>query len=282
MKYCRLLMYDLRSGFRANYKKILTFALVIVFFCAEFYGKKRIAYINEPVIPQGTVMDCIYYLHAGIREYIPDFRDAFRLPVRWLLLHLLVLYGTLYYPFRDLQVLGGNLLQRGGKRSTWWISKCTWVILYTIGSYLLLCGIALIVAFLMGERLEWGITKEFTLTVSGGVNYPEFMQEDFLWILLFMPLMVMIAMNLLQLCLALFLRPVYSFLFCALLLLASSYKLSPFLIGNYAMMLRDKSMLDWGVEASQGVWLAGAIILFSVIAGLIRFSKWDILHQEQS
>ena len=96
-----------------------------------------------------------------------------------------------------------------------------------------------------------------------------------------LPPLVMAALNLLQMTFSLFIKPFYSFIVTTSILLVSSYYLSPFLIGNYAMPLRSDRLLGDGVNLTVGIWFAVAVIVLSVVVGEIVFQRRDILKGEQ-
>lgn len=95
-----------------------------------------------------------------------------------------------------------------------------------------------------------------------------------------LPPLVMIAINLFQMALSLFIKPFYSFIVTVAVLLTSSYYLSPFFIGNYVMPLRSDQMVANGVSLTAGIIFSLIIIIVSVVTGGIAFQKRDILKRE--
>ncbi len=84
----------------------------------------------------------------------------------------------------------------------------------------------------------------------------------------------------LQMTVSLFIKPIFSFFAVSVLLLASAYLLSPFLVGNYAMAFRYDWMLKVGVSIGVGERIAITLLLLAVLSGLVRFRLYDILESE--
>ena len=97
--------------------------------------------------------------------------------------------------------------------------------------------------------------------------------------ILVLPPLVMIAVNLMQMTLSLFVRPIYSYIITGVLLLASTYYQSPFLIGNYAMPIRSSRMVENGVNPIYGVLFSVGIAIISYLVGLLYFKRYDILRK---
>ena len=70
------------------------------------------------------------------------------------------------------------------------------------------------------------------------------------------------------------------FMIMCLLMLASAYFQSVFLIGNYAMLIRHSWINVDGMDCSIGIPVTCVLIVFTVIAGFIRFKRFDIIQEE--
>lgn len=102
MKFFKLLKYDFKNGFQVGGLKLIIIILMTLAFCLDFYLRKNIVYMVDSVTPSGTWMDYLFSVFAGIKEYTPSITEEFIFPIKWLLIHLFILYSTLYYPYRDL------------------------------------------------------------------------------------------------------------------------------------------------------------------------------------
>ena len=94
------------------------------------------------------------------------------------------------------------------------------------------------------------------------------------------PIMLSVAVNMFQMMLTLFLKPMFSFLFSSALFLVSAYIMSPVMLGNYGMVLRMKWMNEQGVPQITGFLVCLLILGFSVLVGMVRFRRMDILNEE--
>ena len=98
--------------------------------------------------------------------------------------------------------------------------------------------------------------------------------------ILVLPLLVMAALNLFQMTLSLFIKPFYSYIVTAAILLISAYYVSPFCIGNYAMPLRSHMIMANGVGLNTGMLVSVIILVVAVIVGGLVFQRRDILKGE--
>ena len=97
---------------------------------------------------------------------------------------------------------------------------------------------------------------------------------------LLMPLVVA-AINLLQMTVSLFVKPLISFIITTAILLLSAYYTTPILIGNYSMPLRSDWMLVNGVNFTVGIVFSVVLILVCVMVGGVVFQRRDILKGEE-
>lgn len=280
--FFKLIRYDLKVGFSTTYKRYLTaaglFIIIYIFFLL------LVSSFNASIEPEGqikwTLGNMLLYAFGGMQEYIPQPGVAFQFPAFWMLSYLLLAYVTLYYPFNDLEEFGQNILIRCRGRRLWWLSKCVWNISSVLCFFLLAWIIFIIGCLLSGCSLSMELSPSMSaiLKLDNG-RYMQFPASLIPQTLLLPPL-VMISMNLFQMALSLFIKPFYSFMVTAVVLLTSSYYLSPFFIGNYAMPLRSDQMVANGVSLTAGIIFSLIIIVVSVVAGGIAFQKRDILKGE--
>ncbi|UJW58020.1 hypothetical protein HXZ66_11695 [Bacillus sp. A116_S68] len=280
MRFYKLLKYDVKNGFRLGLINLLVIALFVSAFCVDFYLRKSGAYMFDDSTPVGTFIDYLFYMFAGIKEYVPSRTDGFIFPVKWLLLHLFILYSTLYYPNRDLSSLGLNILLRTKGRMAWWLSKSLWNMSYVLACYLVIFLTVLVFCLIMQEPISLNITPMFVNDLLEADSPFDTFSAPLVYIILFFPLFISMALNLLQMTLVLFIKPLYSFGVMAVTLLASAYLLTPFLPGNYAMPIRSEHVVENGVQAGGGVMMVLILIATSFIAGCIYFRRYDILNDD--
>lgn len=280
MKFSKLLTYDLKNGFLLNIVNLLMTVIFVTAFCIDFYLHKSGAYMLDESIPSGTFMDYLFYMFAGIKEYTPSMTDEFLIPVKWLIIFLFILYSTLYYPYRDLSSLGLNILVRTQGRIAWWVSKCIWNICYVLVTYILIYLTVIVFCLVMQEPISLNITPMFINDLLGAESPYDTYSDRLVYMILLFPMFISIGLNLLQMTLVLFIKPLYSFGVIAVTLLSSAYLLSPYLPGNYAMPIRSHYVVENGVSFSGGLIMFLIIASVSFIVGSFYFRRYDILEEE--
>ena len=278
--FLKLLSYDIRAGIFGRLKSFIfpicvyVFAFIDYMLHTRFYVK-----MGKPPVFGRNLGDALLYIYGGMREYDPTVEIRFVFPALWMLLYLLLAYIVLYYPYRDLEENGQNILVRTGGRGLWWLSKCAWNVLHVSLYFLLGWGVTALGCVIAGVPLTMNITPNVNMLFDmfgTGMRHP----EELVLETLLLPLLVMAAACLAQMALSLFIKPIFSYMVMVAMLVASAYYLNPFLLGNYAMPIRSARMIEEGVRFGMGCAICAGIIGVSVAAGLIRFQKYDILSRE--
>ncbi len=275
--FFKLIRYDLKVGFSTTYKRYLMAAALFIVIFISFQLLLHPFHPAAHNIPEGNLGSLLLYAFGGMEEYIPSPGEPFRFPAFWMLLYLLLSYITLYYPFNDLEEFGQHLLIRSGGRKLWWLSKCIWNLSSVVCFFLLAWLIFAVGCLVTGTSLSLELSTKVTgMLQINPEKYAQFPASLTLQIFL-LPLLVMAALNLFQMTLSLFIKPFYSFIATAAVLITSAYYLSPFLIGNYAMPLRSDQLVGNGVGLAAGIFFAAILALLSVVAGGVAFQRRDIL-----
>lgn len=271
--------YDIRQGFRRNKYKLLIILLIAVSSCIELYLYKRM-YYSQTDVPQATYMDYLFFILRGRRPYDPETELRFIFPARWILIYLYLLYATLYYPYKDLlNSIGNHLLVLGRSRRWWWISKCIWNILFVMCYFAAIYAATFSFCIIMNE----GITGSITESLAVNLMEAEFVSDGSMLAIytVFVPVLTAIALSLLEMFLALFIKPFFGFCTAAVLLLVSSYFFSPWLIGNYAMPMRSVYALESGVTFQNGIFLNLAVIVCCILGGAKVFKNYDVISMTE-
>lgn len=278
--FFKLLRYDLKVGTFYHYKKLL--AVLVMFVCVymDCFIKFR-SYVPFDMMfsidnTLGNTLMCIF---AGVKEYDPQTDTQFIFPAVWMLLYLVLSYFTLYYPYNDLEESGQNILLRSGGRRLWWTSKCGWNICTVVLFFFIGWAVIATACLMQGVPLSMEISPNIHMILEAGTMQPLLYPTELTFEILVLPALVMIAVNLMQMTLSLFVRPVYSYMITVALLLASTYYQSPFLIGNYAMPIRSSRMIENGVNPLYGAFFAVGIAAVSFLVGLLYFKRYDILRK---
>jgi hypothetical protein len=92
------------------------------------------------------------------------------------------------------------------------------------------------------------------------------------------PILISVALNLLQMTISLFIKPIFSFLLMSVILISSSYLMSNSMLGNYGMIFRSNIVLKNGLNFEPGIYISLIIIVLSIIIGMFKFKKYDIIN----
>lgn len=201
-------------------------------------------------------------------------------PVFWLLIMAGANLMSLDYFFADLSREGQQILLRCKSRRSWYLSKCVWNLL---SSSLYFCtGMVTAAVFTLISRGSFSLnnTPELLskLFMAGSILPTGGMAALLTTVLA--PWATICALNMAQMAMVLYIKPVYSFLGCMVVLLAAAYVPSAWCLGNGAMMLRSAELMAvglpvWKIWAVIGVWMAGSFLI-----GMIRIRKMDLLTVE--
>lgn len=280
MRFINDLIFDFRQGILRSRTLLLVPALIAAVTFFDFYVKAR-RYLEDGMIQNAAGYgDYWFYLYGGMCEYIPFPENPFQFPVVWILVLLILPFILLNYPFQDLYGVGQQVLVRSGRRSLWWLSKCCWNFCGTVLYHLTIQAIGLVLSLASGMEISNRIHMDFINLVFNIRNQEVWNPSSLPISVLMLPVLISAAINMLQMTVSLFIRPIFSFFAAAVLLLSSAYLLSPFVIGNYAMAFRYDWMLKAGVSIGTGKRIAAVLLFQAALLGLVRFRLYDILEKE--
>lgn len=270
----------MKNGFRGKYVHFLAIIVMVIISCSELYIRSGQRYSAMKSVPVNTYFDYLCYLLGGIKEYIVSPTEAFVVPIKWLLLQVVLLYGTLYYPYRDLHSVGVSVLPRSGSRTQWWISKCIWMTVCQICSYLVIFITVGVFCLVPGSVFSWQVTPSLVNDFFKIKMESETISKQFSVMMLFLPMLVTISLNMLQMLLMLFIKPIFSFGISTIIMTSSAYLFSLFLIGNYAMPVRSVYIVKRGYTIEEGICACMALAVLAFAGGIRKFKKYDVLSQE--
>lgn len=280
MKFIRYLNFDLGQGILRNKALLVVPSLISIVSFFDFAGKAHSFLLDGVITEPVSYGDYWFYLYGGMHKYTPEPGNAFRFPIVWIVVFLVIPFILLNYPFKDMYGVGQQILVRSGKRTVWWLSKCCWNFLGTLLYHLIIQGVGIVLFYMLKMDASNRIHMEF-IDIVFLVGHQEVHDPSVIPFFVFvLPVIVSVAINMLQMTLSLFMKPTAGFFVIAVLLLASSYLLSPLLLGNYAMAFRYDWMLVQGVSMGVGGAMATVLLFLSVLLGLVRFRLYDILESE--
>ena len=158
-------------------------------------------------------------------------------------------------------------------KKKWWLSKCIWNVCSVALLYILLYAGCCIVSLMYNGTM--GFNGEIFLKLNG-VAYDSVDIKSVILFLIFMPMLTSIALSLLQMCMSIVISPVISLMSIMVIDILSCYFTTPFLAGNYSMLLRSAIYKADGISLSTA--LAGNIIIIAVavVLGMLLFDRSDL------
>lgn len=279
MKFIKYLAFDIRQGILRNPTLIWSSILISMVIFIDFIFRAH-RYAADGIIRQFVSYgDYLFYLYGGMTEYIPEYGEVFSFPIVWIVVFLVIPFTLLNYPFKELAGNGRYILTRSTRRTFWWLSKCIWNMLGTFCYHGLLLLTGIVLCLIFGVEITGAVHTDF-VKAALRVRPAEIRDFSELWMpTLLLPVCVSVSLNLMQMTLSIFIKPIYSFFCIAIVLIVSAYVLSPAGIGNYAMFLRqDWVLIENGVSVNTGYGISLLLILLAVIAGNIRFRFFDVLE----
>lgn len=280
MKMWKMLCYDIKNGCIKNLK-LLLFPILFETAVLFMLWQKMNSYAQYGISTQKHMGDVLLYNFGGMEKYELSVENVFQFPVIWMLLFVMILFVTLSYPMNNLCGFGNKILVKGKSRVKWWLSKCIWnlfcnIIFFGIIFILILCFCS-ISGIKSGLQVNTDMQAVlFDLGADTSLKPHAIMPVGDI----VMVFMLSVAICQIQMALGLWLKPIYSFMVMSMVLLLSAYFQSVFVIGNYAMLIRHSWINEDGIDCKVGIPVMCLIIFITVIVGVIRFKKYNIIQEE--
>lgn len=279
--FFKILKYDLKNTIIKKYKNYILTFFVFCWFLLDAYMR----ILNSDIsIKDVTITEMVMFIFNGMKEYIPSGDESFAFPMMWMVIFVLLLFFTLYYPYNDIMGYGKNVLIASTSRTVWWLSKCVTTICICIVYFFTAALSIFIFAFSFGLKFELTVKPEvFATLLRYGIPEGFNLSPEPLYMVLtvfVLPFIFAIAMCLLQMLLTLIIRPFASIIAVTAIFMVSSYYVSPFMIGNYAMTQRSICFVSNGVDPIVGVVIMALIIVFSILVSTVLFNRYEILEKE--
>lgn len=270
MNWLKLFCHDLRSGLlRWRYLFVpLLFFLPCFMGWTDMYNAKCV----------GSWMDYILCCFKGIPPILN--MEDFAFPIQWFLVMGGCLFLNLDYPLNDLTEAGQQVIIRSVSKKSWFLSKCVWNLLSCVVYILLGMLTALIFAVCSGGSASLVNTPSICISVLEIPCSDTLTVAQALTAAVGLPLLTLMALNMLQMVLCLMMKPVFSFLICICLLIMSLLINSPYVLGNGAIMVRSGILMEGGLDPVVTGLTCLVVIGVGIVAGIIRFDRMDHLRYE--
>ncbi len=280
--FFKLLRYDLLNGILFQWKRYLIAFMMFALFCGDLFLKWENMKVVSEEMRYNTPSFGDYLVNgvAGMPEFIPTPQTPFIFPALWVLFYAVLFYFLLAYPYQDLLGFGKGILAASGKRSLWWLSKCVWSILSVALYFLLFYGAAALFTVCSGGRFTLAVSDYLPELLGVGSFEIQGPVTELMPVLFTLPFMVAAALTGIQMTLSLFMKPFYSFCVVISYLLTSAYYQTPFLLGNYAMLLRSQAWPLGAMDFKMGIILSIGMTTIGILVGGYYFGKYDIINKE--
>lgn len=263
---CKLFIYDCKRGFQENRYKWLIALFIIAFFIDGTVVSRTISY------PDAGFLIYLTDFYRGIAEYVLTDTSIFELPGSWFLYYGYLFFLVGFYPVSDLYGCGMKTLLAAESRNKWLLSKYLWITLQVV------CYLgATLVIMTIWSSLRGNLATPLNLFFHlFGVNIEAIGWGRFWGIWIILPTLVTISLAFLQFTISILIHTLAGYIVSLTILVVSCYWMTPWLPGNYLMLLRSRLMVDNGVPFCTGIFLSTGIILCSILIGLYAFRRKDI------
>lgn len=265
-----LLKNDIRQGILKRFWWFLVTVPIIIYLYMDIsIMLKQNMPLNKDCI---TVADILAYYFEGMG--IVKTKEDVAIPVIYISCIMIPFFISSYYPFNDFDERGKVIFTRTKKRSAWWFSKCIWNILSTLFYEVIMILTAVICCILSG-KLSFSVSMEMSVTKN--ILPGNYKVWQYVMYIIIVPVMIIIALSLIQMTISMITQPVYGMICQIGLLTLSIFVYSPLLPHNYLMLKRSELTLEGGYTYMTGMILSIIISVAAVVAGKIYIEKKDIL-----
>lgn len=286
MRLYNTLRYDIRYGFISKPIKwfIILFFYAFLYLCFTFdifhlfyYDVRGIGDINSLSLSVG---DVIMFELGGKLPMLSFSRDSkILLPTSWFLAHILICYVTLHYLSEDLSHGGVQVISRVKNKSLWWFSKCLWNIITVISCYVIGYGVLYLLCLITCKNNTLALNANiFSIIFSANLANKTASNGELFLYLCALPCIVGITINLMQMTLTLYVKPIFAFIASCVYFIAGMYYANPIMISNYAMPVRGAVIGIYNFSFSSGALICLAFCIAAVYIGVYRIKKMDLVN----
>lgn len=287
MKFFRLFLHDIYYGILPYPKKWLAILVLYSFLFLSFtFDLFHLFYFDigsiwniNSLLP--TFGDVIMGTVGGTLPYIAGMDNNFSFPTVWLMCYLLVCYFTLNYLTEDLSQGGIQVIVRAKSRMYWWLSKCLWNVITVTLIYAISFGTLYLLSIATGKLNTLELNPEIFAKITMQPLPAAANNTQLFYALCIMPWAVGVAINLMQMTLTLFIKPIFAFFATAGYLVIGVYYAHPTMLANYAIPIRSEMVGIYNFQTSVGLLSCLGLCLICVIVGIIIIGRKDIVNSAQ-
>lgn len=264
--FAALLRHDASEGILKRWKY---YALSALFFCFVSFVFNR----NNKAAGPGFID---YFINAflGNEPFQQGGHTGIKISMIWFVFHASLLAMVGFYIVNDLRKSATSYILRVKSRNLWWAGKYVWCLLTVLVYYCLFFVICLLFS---ACNFSLHVNSQIALNYFH-LNASHIGAPDLFLTVCILPMLISMAMCIFEIALGLIIRPVFSYIFIIVILIASAYYRNIFLIGNYTMVIRsDFFSHPQGITYQNGILLSLILMAFSYFLGRYAIAKKSIL-----
>ena len=286
MNVYKIIMCDIKEGIIKNKRNIII-PLLCILQC--MYAHLNINMFKEynDIKSNSSLLDLFTEIFHGCdpvgQNINPDIKII--VPYLWFSIFVFAVFISFDYMHNDLTQFGIQILSRTSKRRFWWISKCAWCYLSSIWFYSIFAITTVVFAIINGYDI-FGTNNVETLNILADrsvvysyIGIAQLSLKHILSILL-MPLIVISALNMIQMLLCLFIKPMYGYLLIIGVVTFGIISDSPVAISRIGMVTFNNMYFESAYNEVMGILICTAINIICIIIGTVYFKKYDIIPSQ--
>lgn len=221
-----------------------------------------------------SFMNILVALFQGCEEYNKSMEGRFEIPIAYMTFIIMNALVNGWYAKNEMSKRGTLSILRMQNMKIWWFSKCIWSFL----NALIYCVILFLMTFLLNGILSHGA---FGLdeSIYRLLYIPEkyFNNKAILLYTLGSMLLLLIALNAVQLLLQLLCSPIIAMIAVIVIMVFSAFDYKVFYLGNYIMLMRNAAGSEGGIAFGMIAVICMLITIVCIGIGRCCLHKRDIL-----
>ena len=110
-----------------------------------------------------------------------------------------------------------------------------------------------------------------------GIDMQRFATGNEVIVWLILPMLCACTIAVVQLTISIFAGAIAGYIVSIVYLVVSVYWVSPFLMGNYLMIIRNNRLCAGGMDAAAGIISCIIVMVVSIVSGSVYFNRKNIL-----
>lgn len=283
MNVSKIIACDIKEGVIKN-KRYIVVPVLCLFQC--LYAQLNINMYKEyhEIYRKTSLLELLEEIFHGCdpigENPNPDIKII--IPYLWFAIFSFAVFLTFDYMHNDLTQFGIQILTRTKKRHAWWLSKCIWCYVSSLWFYILFIVSTLVFCFINGySAFNYSNVETINILADRSVIY-EFVgisEMNFLNALsiVFLPLIVICTLDMIQMLLCLFVKPMYSYLIIIGLIVVGMISDSPLAFTRLGMVTFNTTYFKTAYHEITGTWICLVINIICIIIGMLYFKRYDII-----